>query len=201
MTPNLRKVWQQEPLKFQNALWPDIAFYDKQIEIVESVRDNIETYVPAGNMLGKDFIAGFIAVWFFTCYHPVKILTTSATESHLDTLWGEIDRFIRTSRIPLTADKGGPLQYNHRHISKVLNGELIRDVYLKGVVASSEKKGEGLAGHHSLHTLFICDEASGVTDVAYSMAQGWAKHMLIIGNPNPCENFFKAGVKGGDLAA
>lgn len=52
MTPELREHWRKEPMAFKHACWPDIHFYRKQIEVVHSVRDNIETYVPAGNMLG-----------------------------------------------------------------------------------------------------------------------------------------------------
>ncbi len=117
-------------------------------------------------------------------------------------LWGEIDRFVHTSRIPLTHDQGGVLVYNHWHIRKCINRLVREDVYIVGTVASTEKRGEGLSGHHSTYTLFICDEASGVGDIAYQMAQGWAKRMLIIGNPNPCPgSFFYRAVKEGDVLA
>jgi len=56
---------QGNPLKLAELLWPEVKFYDKQIEIIESIRDNDETYVVAGNQLGKDFVAGFIALSFF----------------------------------------------------------------------------------------------------------------------------------------
>jgi hypothetical protein len=42
-----------DPIEFQKLLWPDITFYDKQKEILYSVLDNNETFVPAGNMLGR----------------------------------------------------------------------------------------------------------------------------------------------------
>jgi phage terminase large subunit len=200
MTPELRNHWAQNPMAFKHALWPRVDMYPKQVEIIHSVRDDNETYVTAGNMLGKDFVAGFIILWFFVCHHPVKIITTSATEKHLNNLWGEINRFIRESELPLTADKGGPIKYNNMAMYKVVNGVIHEDSYTLGMVASSPKEGENVAGHHAKHTLFVCDEASGVVDVAYAMAQGWAKRMLIIGNPNPCNNFFYRGVKGGNVA-
>lgn len=191
----------RDPLAFKELCWPDVRFYRKQIEIIRSVDHNDETVVTAGNMLGKDFVSGFIALWYFVAFNPVKIITTSATDRHLDTLWGEIDRFIRTSRIPLKYENGGMMIYNHRNIVKVVNGLANKEVYMKGMVASNENKGEGMSGHHSLYSLFICDEASGTPDVAYTMAQGWMKKSLIIGNPFPCHNFFKRAVEGGDLIA
>lgn len=187
-----------DPLGFAAWLWPAVTFYDKQRDIIYSVQRNDRTIVPAGNMLGKDFVAAYIALWFFLCHHPVRIITTSVKDEHLDVLWGEIDRFIRTAKYPLTEDKGGPLVYNHHEIRKVVNGELDKYSYLKGQVS---KKGEGMSGHHAKHTLLIGDEASGIEEVVHDMAQAWARKMLILGNTNPCENFFRRAVREGDRIA
>lgn len=195
--------WARNPELMVRSCWPHVRFYDKQWDIIYSVRDNQETYVPAGNKLGKDFVAGFIALWWFVTHHPSRVVTTSATDEHLDVLWGEIDRYLRTSEVPLTVDKGGTLVYNHHDITRVWNGQREEAWYLIGKVAKTEKRGEGLQGHHTPNhcSLFICDEASGVGNIAYEMAQGWADRMLIIGNPFPCSNFFFRAVEAGDLAA
>jgi hypothetical protein len=42
----------QDPIKFAKILWPDVSFYREQREIIYSVRDDEETFVSAGNMLG-----------------------------------------------------------------------------------------------------------------------------------------------------
>lgn len=36
----------------KEALWPGVRFYDKQVEVIESVLLNRETYAVAGNQLG-----------------------------------------------------------------------------------------------------------------------------------------------------
>lgn len=195
-----------DPLKFAALLWPDVKFYRQQQEIIYSVAENDETFVPAGNMLGKDFVSGFICLWFFLSRDPCRIVTTSADYGQLEAvLWGEIRRFIQTAKYPLEVERGGPLLVNHLHIRKVVDEKLCPLSYLIGRVAA---KGEGMLGHHVAdtgdgipRTLFIADEASGVEDIAYERAGTWAKRMLVIGNPYPCTNFFKAGVKGGDLVA
>lgn len=184
--------------ELKNALWPDVSFYDRQWEIVESVERNDETYVPAGNMLGKDFVTGFICVAEILRHPVVRVVTTSVKDDHLRVLWGEINRFIATSRYPLRVEDGGPLIVNHRDVRKVVRGETCPISYLRGMVSA---KGEGLAGHHAPHTLAVGDEASGLDDEAYQQFQGWAKRMLFIGNPNPCQNFFYKGVEAGDLLA
>ena len=159
--------------------------------------DNSETIVVAGNMLGKDFVAGFICLWFFLVHREVRVVTTSVKDDHLRVLWGEIGRFIRTCQAPLNVERGGPLVVNHRDVRKVRHGEVCPISYMRGMVSES---GEGMAGHHAAHTLFVIDEASGVDDVVYQAGSTWAARKLIFGNPNPCENFFRRMVRDGDLA-
>ena len=198
-----------DPLELAKILWPHVTFAKYQREIVRSVEWNDETFVPAGNMLGKDFIAGFIALSFFMTREPCRVITTSVDATQLaGVLWGEIRRFIQTSKYPLEAEKGGPLVVNHMHIRKVVNfktQEMCPLSYLIGRVAA---KGEGMLGHHIAktgdgipRTLYIGDEASGLEDPSYEASDTWADRKLIIGNPYPTQNFFKKGVKAGDLLA
>lgn len=42
----------RDPLKFAKFFWPSVTFYREQRQVIYSVRDNDETFVPAGNMLG-----------------------------------------------------------------------------------------------------------------------------------------------------
>ena len=73
-----------------------------------------------------------------------------------------------------------------------------------------------MQGHHVAdigdgvpRTLFVPDECSSVPHAYYTMSRTWFKRMLAIGNPWPCENFFKYSVhgepgtddKGGDIKA
>ena len=208
----MKKATVIDPLRMASILWPHITFYREQKEIIYSVRDNDETFVSAGNMLGKDFVSAFIVLWFFLSRHPVRIVSTSVDATQLEgVLWGEIRRFIQESRRGdklnvLDSSNGGPLLVNHMHLRKVMpNGAVDGLSYLIGRVAA---KGEGMLGHHIAktgdgipRTLFLADEASGVDNESYNRADTWAERKLIIGNPYPCENFFKHGVKGGDLVA
>jgi hypothetical protein len=194
-----------DPIDFAAVLWPNITFYDKQREIIYSVVHNDETFVPAGHMLGKDFVAAFVALWFFLSRVPCRVVTTSADYPQLEAvLWGEIRRFVQTAAFPLEAP-AGPLVVNHLHIRRVVNGVMDGLSYLVGRVSA---KGEGMQGHHIAEvgdriprTLWIADEASGVDDAGYKAADTWARRKLVIGNPYPCTNFFRTGVKGGDLHA
>lgn len=188
-----------DPILFQQLCWPEIRLYDKQEEILYSLRDNDETIVPAGNALGKDFVTAFAVLWFFCSRSPCRIVTSSVDQPQLKgVLWGEIRRFIQTSKYPL------PIQANDLMIRQVANGQVDPRSYLIGRVTA---KGEGLLGHHIEkrpdgipRTLAVFDEASGVDQEAYEATDTWAHRKLIIGNPYPCVNFFYKGVKAGDLA-
>ncbi len=188
-----------DPLQFARMLWPSITFYREQEEVIYSVRDNYETICVAGHQLGKDFVTGFICLWYFLTHHPVRIITTSVKDDHLRVLWGEIGRYIQSSKYPLRAEQGGPLLINHRDIRKRVKGEMCEISYLRGMVS---EKGEGMAGHHAPYTLFVVDEASGVDEEAYRRASTWMKRSLVIGNPygGPGQWFHDAA-EGGDILA
>lgn len=114
-----------DPLKLQELLWPHVMFYDRQVEIIYSVRDSVETFVTAGNQLGKDYVTGFIALSFFMApqlyfdkeyvaevdrqkpkhlfpahhRHTRRIVTTSSNEKHLNVLWSELAGFAINARV------------------------------------------------------------------------------------------------------
>lgn len=186
----------KDPLVFAKMLWPRVRWYREQKEILYSVLETRETFVPAGNQLGKDFVGGFIALWWFLTHRECRVITTSVKDDHLRVLWGEINRFIQTSQIPLLEKEGGPLIKKFRDIRKLIDGRECEISYIRGMVS---EKGEGLAGHHAEATMCLIDEASGVDDIVYTQQATWAKRLLVIGNPMPCQNFFKMAVDGGDL--
>ena len=191
-----------DPIEFGRYYWPHVKFYRQQREIIYSVRDNIETFVVAGNMLGKDYVAGFLVLWFFMTRHPCRIVTTSAKEDHLRVLWGEVGKFIDTAVRPLTVEQGGSLIVNHQEIRKVVNGEKCKISYVIGRVASQDKIA-AMQGHHVAQTgdgvprtFFVADECSSVPQAYYVTARTWANRMFLFGNPWECNNFFKFAVKG-----
>jgi len=179
-----------------------VYFYKQQRDIIQSVWDDDETVVPAGNMLGKDFVSGRIVVLFFLTRQPCRIITTSAKDDHLRVLWGEIGDAIRESAIPLLVKEGGPLTVTHREIRKVYRGTTCPVSYVRGMVANPETIAS-MQGHHVANrgdgiprTLFISDESSSVPDDYFKMARTWANRMLITGNPWPCANYFFRAVEG-----
>ena len=103
-----------------HQLWPDVHLYEQQVALIRATLEQPDTAVPAGNKLGKDFAAAFLALTYFMVARGRKkscrIVTTSVAEHHLKVLWGEIARFLTTSKVPLIASRGGPLVVNHLEI-------------------------------------------------------------------------------------
>lgn len=202
-----------DPLKFASIMWPHVRFYKQQQQMIYSVAENDETFVPAGNMLGKDFTAAFIVVWFFVTRRPCRVVTTSAKDDHLRVLWGEINRFVNDAKYPLRVGSGGPLVVQHQQMFWEYEGTRCPLSYVTGMVASDATLA-AMQGHHIPdvgdgipRNLFVSDESSSVPDEYWMMARTWAKRMFAIGNTWPCENFFKHAVhgkpgtndKGGDI--
>lgn len=202
-----------DPIAFQRYLWPGVTFYDRQVEVIRSVERNDETFVVAANEMGKDFVAGFVIVWFFLTRHPCRIVCTSGKDDHLDVLFGEATRFIRACKYPLDRERGGPLIVNQREITRWANpaygqryAEACAISYVKGMVANEQTEAT-LGGHHAggdssgiPRTMFVADEASSVPDRYWPIVQGWAKRKLVFGNAWSCSNFFRhafEGVPGG----
>lgn len=186
-----------DPFAFAELCWPDRLFYGKQVEVIESVRDNFQTFVQAGNKLGKDYVAGFIALWYFLAHRRCRVVTTSVKDDHLRVLWSEIMGWVNSSRLPLRVEHGGPLLCQHREIKKVIRGKVCDISYLIGSVS---EKGEGMAGHHAPDgSLAIGDEASGIDDQTFNQMTTWAERILMFGNPLSSAGFFFNGCEGGDI--
>ncbi len=198
-----------DPMYFRKVFWPEAKFTSYQRDICYEVADTMEVVLVAGNQLGKDYIAGFINCWWFASAYKLdytcRIVSTSVKEDHLGVLWGETGRFLTTSAYPLVQSKRFPqAPFVLNAMALVRAGERVEAGknpvnYSWGLVAGGDK--EALAGHHSETSLAIMDEASGLDDTSYEKVQGWAKRLLIFGNPHECQNFFRRMVRQGDVLA
>lgn len=188
-----------DPVKTCKAWWPQYTLYQQQREILYSLRDNYETIVPAGNGLGKDFIAGMSILWFFCSRRPSRIVTTSVDSPQLeDVLWGNIRKFAGECSVQLPIKIRGDMK-----MFQLMKG--VAEVPETECVGRVAQKGEGMLGKHAARTIYgqpttllVVDEASGVADEGYDKASTWAHRKLVIGNPYDCNNFFYRGVMEGD---
>lgn len=191
-----------DPFKMLRVFWPDRCVTDYQAEIIESVRSGVKTtIVPAGNMLGKDYISAFIVCWFFSSRTPCRIVTSSIDHSQLQgVLWGEIRQWIDTAKYPLG------IKINDLNLRQVrADGTLCGISQVVGRVAQRGVK-EGLLGRHvprgpdgQSRALAVVDEASGFDDAHRDALETWCHQLLVIGNCEDTNNFFRKDTAEGDL--
>jgi hypothetical protein len=166
------------------VLWIEEVFgeklWDKEREIVNSVRDNIRTTVKSCHGSGKSFDSARIALWFLYCFPNSKVITTAPTFRQVqDILWREIRTAHAKSRIPLS---GKPLQTSL---------ELGEEWFALGL---STDDPDRFQGYHADYILLICDEAAGIKEDIYEASTGIVSSQhakeLYIGNPTNISGTF-----------
>jgi hypothetical protein len=147
--------------------------WSKQVEIMESVRDNPRTTVRSSNGVGKDWTASEIVLWWLYTRYPSIVITTAPTNRQVeDVLWGEIRKKWANSRVKL---EGKLLQ------TKLTLGD---KWYATGFSTDQEAQFQGF---HEENILIIFSEAQGIPQMIWDAAEGCmtskGARMLVIGNP------------------
>ena len=170
--------YQENPVGFvQEALHETL--WSKQKEILESVRDNKRTAVPACHAPGKSHIAARAVAWWVSSFPPgtAQVVTTAPNYRQVRTiLWSHIQR---------TWDRHG------------LPGEVFttewrigREIAAYGF--SGQQHDEAVVqGIHAPHLLIVVDEAAGISPMVgtalEALMTGGHTRMLVLGNP-PTDN-------------
>lgn len=159
------------------------SFWDKQEEIILSVRDNRYTTVRACHDVGKTYIAGRAALWFLYSHPQSIVVSTAPTMRQVENLlWREIRAAHEGSRQPLG---GEPLKTRL---------DLAPDWYAIGASSSDPDKLQGFHAK-SGNILIIVDEAAGVNEQAFEAIEGMmtseGARMLMIGNPTSSIGSFR----------
>jgi phage terminase large subunit len=154
--------------------------WEKQEEIIESVRDNDNTAVASGHGVGKTFISACTTLWFLLCHDQSRVITTAPTNRQVESiLWAEIWSLYKNARVPL----GGRL------LKTSLN---IEEKWF--ALGLSTDDPDRFQGHHAKHLLLVMDEAPGVDPKIYEAAQGILTQAhskaLLIGNPTSASGPF-----------
>lgn len=178
----LRKASQISPPFFN--LWVlGNTFWDKQEEIILSVRDNRVTTVRACHDVGKTYIASRTALWFLYSHPQSIVVTTAPTMRQVENLlWRELRAAHTNSKQPLS---GEPLKTRL---------DIEEDWYAIGASSGDPDK---LQGFHAAsgHILIIIDEAAGVQEAAFEAIEGMitseGARMLMIGNPTSDAGSFR----------
>lgn len=147
--------------------------WERQLEIVEAVRDNRVTSVRSCHASGKSWIAARIALWYLICYPNSKVITTAPTARQMEgVLWREINDAYTRSNIPF----GG----------ECLKTKL--DIKAQWfAVGLSTTDPDKFQGYHAERLLVIPDESAGIPEAIWegvrAITTSTNNRVLMIGNP------------------
>jgi len=150
--------------------------WNKQVEILESVRDYPRTAVRSCHGAGKSFAAGQVILWFLYSFCPSIVLSTAPTWRQVEKLiWKEVRSSYRRSKIPL----GGHLLPKRPEI------QIIQDEWY--AIGLSTNEPDRFQGFHEKNILVVVDEAAGVPEEIFEAVEGvlTSEHarLLLLGNP------------------
>src|SRR5260370_33386359 len=78
-----------------------VELWDREAEILQSIRNHRRTAVKACHGVGKTFTLAEAALWWLARYPEGIVLTTSPTQREVRThLWSEIHRAVERARVP-----------------------------------------------------------------------------------------------------
>lgn len=194
--------YRAEPVKYFHEVL-GVEPWSKQIEIIESVRDNPRTAAVSGHRIGKSTVGAGEGLWFYCSYEDARVTLTSKTARQVDDiLWRELRMMVTRGGVCIACridEKLGKRTVRPCPHSAIIDGELgskartglVSDDFreIKGYTADEVEAITGVAGKN---LLTVVDEASGVDDAIFEGLEGnragWTEHgsgivrLLLLGN-------------------
>ena len=157
-----------------------------QAEALNNVEKHDRVSIRAGHGVGKTTLEAWLSLWFMTTHYPCKVPITANSQDQLrDTIWSEIR--VWAKRIP--EPFAGKVQVDVEKVSLIGAPESFAVAR-----TASKDNPEALQGFHSPNLLFLVDEASGIPDIVFEVAQGSLStpgaKIVMVGNPTRSEGFF-----------
>lgn len=124
--------------------------------------------IRSGHGTGKSTFMAWCVLWFLACYFPAKVPATAPTAHQLeDVLWSEIAKWHRTMKERYPA-LGGQFTWS----AGAFRMSSAPNESFSVARTSRPERPEALQGFHSENILFLIDEASGVSDNVFEVAEG-----------------------------
>lgn len=178
--------WRADPVLFVVDMWnPNIE--DFQLEALKELVESGRISIRSGHGVGKTTLLAWIVIWHMTCFFPQKTPCTAPSAPQLeDVLWPEIGKWL--GKIPE--------QWREHYDFKNERLEFKQAPKQSFAVARTarKEKPEALQGFHEDNLLFIIDEASGVEDIIFEVAQGALStpgaKVVMTSNPTRTSGYF-----------
>lgn len=141
---------------------------DQQWEASRAIVAKRRVSIRSGHGTGKSTFMAWCVLWFLACYFPAKVPATAPTSHQLeDVLWSEIAKWHRVLK-----DKYPALGDQFEWTAGAFRMKSAPNESFSVARTSRPERPEALQGFHSEHILFLIDEASGVSDNVFEVAEG-----------------------------
>ena len=193
----LREHWRDSTLLYVRQRF-GIEPTPQQTQILDAIMPpGAKVSVRSGHNTGKSTAAAWLIYWFLETHEYAKIPCTAPSAHQLgDVLWGELSKWRRYAD-ELSARRGDHPRLWLSRLFK-LTTESLYDPGAREWAALARtarpENPDALQGFHAEHLLFVIDEASGVPETIFEVAEGaLAGHhnrLLMLGNPTKTSGTF-----------
>ena len=165
----------------------------QQVEILEAVEEAIHNRgkkrisVRSGHGIGKSTVLAWLVLWYlFTRPHCQIPCTAPSADQIYDVLWKEIAKWLK--RMP--EDIQPYFQWTTNYIRFSESPE----TWFARAKTARKESPEALAGIHADDVMFIVDEASGIAEEIFNVAEGALTDenilVILISNPTRLVGYF-----------
>lgn len=163
---------------------------EQQLEAARALVERRRVSIRSGHGTGKSAFMAWCVLWFLVCYFPAKVPATAPTAHQLtDVLWAELAKWHRAmhEQLPSIAEL-----FEWRSDTFSLRAAP-RESFAVARTSRPERP-EALQGFHSQNILFMIDEASGIPDQVFQVAEGALStegaYVVMAANPTRMEGYF-----------
>lgn len=167
---------------------PETTLESWQVEALTALaQGKLRLSIRAGHGVGKTAFLCWVVLWFVTTHYPCKIPITSNSQDQLsDIVWPELHKWV--ARLPKELREQIEVQAESVVLRAAPN-----DAFATARTASKDKP-EAMQGFHSENLLFVIEEASGIEDIVFEVAQGALSTegaiVVMVANPTRNSGFF-----------
>lgn len=147
--------------------------------------------VRSGHGVGKSALDAWSVFWYMTTHYPCKVPCTAPTSHQLkDILWAEFAKWHR--RMPEALRNEFAIKSSDQDLRVYLVASP-EESFASGRTGRKDNP-EALQGFHSDNLLFVLDEASGIDDIVFQVAEGALStpnaKVLMTANPTRTSGYF-----------
>lgn len=183
------RAWKRDPVLFVREMWPGVELEAFQEEALAALVSHGRVSIRSGHGVGKTALDAWAVLWFMSTHYPCKVPCTAPTAHQLeDVLMPEIAQWLAKM----------PDAFKEQFRLKADRLELVAapKESFAAFRTGSRHNPEALQGFHSDNLFFLLDEASGIDDSVFEVAEGALStpgaKVLMTSNPTRTQGYFYA---------